>query len=93
MEFTADTSASSRNYISWYLQYNDGSGYADISGARADTYHRITGNGKDSGTIVYYLHDVGGNDQIRLQAVGDEASVLTTVADGCRVFIERLGGS
>jgi len=84
----ANVSDNTRSHSNWRLMADDGSGYAEIPGSRAYAYHRNSADGYDSIAIhVYVKYDSGA--KIKLQGQSDRATQVSTLANSCRIYIER----
>jgi|GEM_PF-6974980 len=86
---TSDVTTDDRSLVTHYMMRNTGVGFVEVDGTRATTYHRTNGDGRNTASINHYQNlDLG--DVIKFQAFGDSNGNLVTVADGCRLRIERL---
>lgn len=61
----------------------------EINGTKVWTYHRNAANGEDTGTALFIL-DVNLNDQLSIRSRYGNGDTLTTLANSCRIFIERI---
>ncbi len=84
-ECTMDTSTSTRNTVDHRL-LADGT---EIGGTRRSSYHRLASDGEDTAKTTTLHQVLGSSDTIKAQAIADESSSITTVADGCRIIITR----
>lgn len=87
-EASAQTSTD-RRYSAWRLVKNVGNGYSEIPGSRSYAYHRITGVPYGS-TSIRMLLDVKANASLKLQGKSSHATEVTTVANTCRLSVERV---
>lgn len=61
----------------------------EIGGSKVWTYHRNSSNGEDTGSATFFL-EVSTNDQLTIQSRHVNGSTLVTIADSCRINIERI---
>ncbi len=64
-------------------------GGTEVDGSRAKSYHRTTADGRDTASISLLYEETSSSGGISLQAQIDQG-VLETVADGCRMYVERV---
>ncbi len=71
------------------LMIDTGSGYTELAGTRAASYHRIDTDGRDTARITRLLEITASTD-IKAQIIADASSALETEPDGCAITIERI---
>lgn len=88
-DMSAKVSDGTRSNVDWEMQVNTGGGFADIPGTWAGTYHRTSADDENTGgcTCVY---SASAGDIVKVIGTSDRATQVTTVAHGCRLYIEKL---
>lgn len=90
VDLTADSSdASTRQQCEWWLMLDTGSGYSEVAGTRAASYHRVSGTSDQTATISIVL-DVSNGDKIKVQGQASAASVINTTDNGCRITCQKV---
>lgn len=71
-----------RDSAQWRLVKDSGSGYSEISGTRAGSYHRTDANDESTATVNAMLN-LNSGDKIKFQGSGDGG--VFTAPNGCRI--------
>ena len=83
-------SGSSRATSAMKLQVDTGSGYADIPNTVDYAYHR-TANDGENGLHVSIAYSFSAGDKLKVQVKRNSgSSVITSIADGCRLRLMRI---
>lgn len=61
----------------------------EIGGSKVWTYHRNSSNGEDTGSATF-IQQVTTNDQLTIQSRHVNGATLVTLANSCRINIERI---
>jgi len=88
-DMSAQVSDTSRSHCHWKFQVNTGSGYVDVPGTWSGTYHRTSDDDEATGSATAVIN-VNAYNTIRVVGDSDRATQVTTVPNGCRVYIEKL---
>lgn len=86
---TMDAIGTARYIVRHWLETDTGSGYSELAGTRTGSYHRTTNDAIDNGNIRRYAVFSAG-DKLKAVAQADANGVIRTLADSCRMSIERL---
>jgi len=87
-ECGATVSDSTRSHADWRLMRDTGGGYNEVLGTAAATYHRNLSDGSSSMSITRMIQVTAG-DKIKLQGMSDRPTQVSTLANSCRMYIER----
>lgn len=87
-EMSAATSTDER-YSVWRLVKDTGNGFSEVPGARSYAYHR-TGTVPYGSASINMILNLKADMKIKLQGQSSHATEVTTVADTCRFFAERV---
>jgi len=83
---TADSSdGANRLHSDWRIIVNS----VELGGTRRSAYHRISADGRNTAALTSLLHTFSANDIVTLQGQSDDATAITTVANGCNIYLER----
>lgn len=85
-DFSASTPGNVRTTAETRLEVNG----AIVPGTDGYTYHRNSADGSDSCSSTVLLN-VSANDVVRVRSQSLDGTNITTIADGCRINIERVG--
>jgi len=88
-DMSGQVSDSSRSHCHWKMQIDTGGGFADVPGSWSGTYHRTSADDEATGSAIVVINANSG-DKIRIVGDSDRATQVTTVANGCRIYIEKL---
>lgn len=89
VDVAANVSDSSRSHVDWRLVLDTGGGFVEVDGSRAATYHRSAADGRNSASITILLEGITVGDELKVQGDSDRSTQVTTLPDGCRIYIEK----
>lgn len=89
-DVNADDTSNSRVKGNWWLEVDDGGGFAEVAGTRRGTYHRNSSQGENSASCVIILElTVGDIVRIRGQRTSGGGNIFA-IADGVSLTIEKV---
>jgi len=84
------TSGGGRSISEGRVMRDSGIGYSELTGTRTYMYNRTSTGGENSGSI-HFIESLTSGDFIKVQAQRlSGSSTVSTIANGCRLLIERI---